>query len=235
MMRLLGFLTALLAQAGPALAVAGLQNVTPIADRVSGLYDLIFWITFTIFVGVWAALAYVLIRFRHRPDREAQQFHGHAVLELIWTVLPVLALIAIAIPTYQTLRYMQNTPPSDLTVQVIGHQWYWEYQYPDEQITLSNADLVIPSNRIVKVLVQSVDVVHSWAVPEFGFKLDAVPGHINEGWVYAKHPGVFDGYCMQLCGTLHAKMLTRVRVLEPAAFQAWLQQQHPGKKANVIP
>lgn len=235
MRRLLGLLAGVVLPAAPALAVAGVANVTPIAERVSSLYDLIFWITFTIFVGVWLALAYVLIRFRHKPGREVKQIHGNTAIEIVWTVLPVVALIVIAIPTYQTLRYMQNTPPSDLTVQVIGHQWFWEYQYPDEHLTLNNADLVIPANRIVKVLVQSVDVVHSWAVPEFGFKLDAIPGHINEGWVYAKHPGVFDGYCMQLCGTLHARMLTRVRVLEPAAFEQWLRAQRAGKQANATP
>ncbi|HEY9856485.1 MAG TPA: cytochrome c oxidase subunit II [Stenomitos sp.] len=221
--------------ATPAFAVAGMPNATPIADRVDGLYNLIFWITFVIFVGVWAAMAYVLIRYRYRPGREAKQFHGHTGLEIIWTVLPTLALIAISIPTYKTIRYVDNAPKPDLTVQVVGHQWFWEFKYPDNHVDVSNADLVLPANRVVKLLVSSADVVHNFGVTDFGFSMDAIPGHINEGWVYLKAPGEHQLFCRQLCGTLHAKMMAKVKVVPDAEFASWVQSKGgtytPGEKS----
>lgn len=219
----------------PAFAVGGIPNATPIADRVDSLYNLIFWITFVIFVGVWGAMAYVLVRYRFRPGREARQFHGHTGLEIIWTVLPTLALIAISIPTYKTIRYVENAPKPDLTVQIIGHQWYWEFKYPDNNLTVSNADLVLPANRVVKILVSSADVVHNWGVADFGYSLDAIPGHINEGWIYVKGPGEHQAFCRQLCGTLHAKMISTVKVVPDAEFASWVQSKGgtytPGQKS----
>jgi len=229
---LVGGVAAALFAASPALAVGGLPNATPVADRVDGLYNLIFWITFIIFLGVWCAMAYILVKYRHRPGRQAIQTHGNTALEIVWTVIPALILIAIAIPTYQVLNYEDKAPNPDMTVQAIGHQWFWEYKYPDQKLDFSNQDLVIPANKVVKVLVSSVDVIHDWAVPEFGFKLDAIPGHVNEGWVYAKKPGDYDGYCMQLCGALHAKMLTHVKALPEAEYVTWLHDQ---QKAAGVP
>ena len=224
-----------LAMAHPAWAVGGLNNATPIADNVDGIYNLIFWITLVIFVGVWAAMAYVLIRYRYRPGREAAQFHGSTSLEIIWTVLPTIALIVVAIPTYKSIRYLENVPNPDLTVEVIGHQFAWDYKYSDLGVSLYGSPwmetegkvnkgdvLIVPARKVVKVLISSKDVVHDWAVPEFGFKLDAIPGHVNQGWFFAKDVGSYQGYCMQLCGMSHAKMLTEVKAVTDAEFEQFI-------------
>ncbi|HEY9898590.1 MAG TPA: cytochrome c oxidase subunit II [Pantanalinema sp.] len=214
----------------PAQAVGGVVNATSIADRVDGVYNLIFWITTVIFIGVWVAMAFVLVRFRAREGGKAQQIHGNTALEIVWTVIPAIILIAIAIPTYKTMKYVENAPKPDLTIQVVGHQWFWEYKYPDNKVAVSNADLVLPANKVVKVLVSSADVVHNWGVSALGFSMDAIPGHINEGWLYVKEPGEHEGFCRQLCGTLHAKMTTKVRALPDAEWQAWIKE-----KGGVIP
>lgn len=214
----------------PAHAVGGVVNATPIADRVDGVYNLIFWITTVIFIGVWAAMAFVLVKFRAREGGKAQQIHGNTALEIVWTVIPAIILIAIAIPTYKTMKYVENAPKPDLTIQVVGHQWFWEYKYPDNKVVVSNADLVLPANKVVKVLVSSADVVHNWGVSPLGFSMDAIPGHINEGWFYVKAPGEYEGFCRQLCGTLHAKMTTKVVALPDAEWQAWVKE-----KGGVIP
>lgn len=224
-------LLGLLIAAAPAWAVGPLPNATPIAERVHDLYQLIFWITLAIFLGVWGVLAIALWRFRHRPDRVPEQVHGNLWLEVVWTVLPAIALIVIAVPTYQTMRFVEEPPTPDLRLEVIGHQWYWEYRFPDLGLTFMNAPLVLPARKAVHVVASSADVVHSWSVPDFGFKLDTIPGHVNSAWIFAKAPGVHQGYCAQLCGTLHAQMLTQVHVVEPADFDAWVVRARSGQLA----
>jgi len=238
--RAVGLLSALLvlALAHPAWAVGGLNNATPIADNVDGIYNIIYWITLVIFVGVWGAMAYVLIRYRYRPDRQAAQFHGSTALEVVWTIIPTIALIVVAIPTYKSIRYLENVPKPDLTVEVVGHQFAWDYKYSDLGVSLYGAPwieaggqvnkgdvLVVPARKVVKVLISSKDVVHDWAVPEFGFKLDAIPGHVNQGWFFAKEEGSYQGYCMQLCGMSHAKMLTEVRAVSDAEFEEFIKSK----------
>jgi cytochrome c oxidase subunit 2 len=173
------------------------------------------------------------------------------VIEVIWTVIPVLILVAIAIPSIRLIRAQYSPPPADLTVKVIGNQWYWTYQYPDnggfevvsnmlkEQKDVKAGDryrtdadgppllaaderLVIPAGKVVKFIVTSNDVIHAFAIPAFWTKIDANPGRLNETWVKVDRPGVYFGQCSELCGARHGFMPIAVEVVPEATFNAWL-------------
>lgn len=198
---------------------------TSMAHEVNGIFWLIWWITFGIFVVVWAALGTALWKFRRRPGVEPRQFHSHLGVEIVWTVIPFVLLLIIAVPSYRVLSDMESAPAPALTVEIISHQFYWEYRYPEEGVTISYQPLRLPAHTFVRLLVSSADVIHSWSVPSFGFKQDAIPGRINDLWVRADKVGTYPGYCAQLCGVLHANMLTQVEVLPEADFQRWIQSQ----------
>jgi cytochrome c oxidase subunit 2 len=160
---------------------------------------------------------------------------------VVWTVVPVLILVTIAVPSFRLLFYQLHIPKADLTVKATGKQWFWSYTYPDEKIefdsllvqqkdlksgqprllTADNA-LVVPVNKNVRVLTTGADVIHSWAVPAFGVKIDAIPGRVNETWFRAERTGTYYGQCSQLCGRDHAFMPIEVRVLSDADYKAWL-------------
>ncbi len=203
----------------------------PVADRQLSLFILIFWIAVAVFVLVEGFLIYSVIRFRHRPEQSGlpPQIHGNTRLEIIWTIIPVFILAAIAIPTYITI-VDQNSPPEgeSITVEVTGHQWWWEFYYPEEGIYTAT-EMHIPVGRVVNIKLFSTDVVHSFWVPKLGGKLDVFPGQIREMWFIADNEGTFFGLCAELCGIAHALMRLRVVAESPDEYDKWVrgQQQPP--------
>ncbi len=192
-------------------------------------------------VFVLFLMAYACIRFRaSRNPNPSTRTHNVAV-EVLWTLIPCLILIVIAVPSFKTLYSQDRIPKADVTIKAVGYQWYWGYEYPDENIIfdsymLEDKDLkegqprllavdnvvVVPVNKVVKVLITANDVLHAWALPSFGVKRDAVPGRINETWFKAEREGTFYGQCSELCGIKHAFMPIEVRVVSEDEYQEWL-------------
>ena len=200
---------------------------------------------------VLALLGYAMVRYRRGKNPTPSRTSHNTLIEVIWTLVPVLVLVAIAIPSIRLLRHQYSPPPADLTVKVIGNQWYWTYEYPDNggfevvsnmlkeqgdvkagdrfrtdadgpQLLAADERLVIPAGKIVKFLVTSNDVIHAFAVPAFWTKIDANPGRLNETWVKVDRPGVYFGQCSELCGARHGFMPIAVEVVPPAQFAAWV-------------
>jgi len=184
-----------------------------------------------------------MVRFSAKRNPEPSKTTHNTLVEVIWTVVPILILVVIAIPSFRLLYFQREIPQADMTVKAVGYQWYWGYEYPDhggfafDSLMLNDAErgdqprllatdtaLVVPVGAVVRVVVTSADVLHSWAMPAFGIKMDAVPGRLNEVWFKADKTGTFYGQCSELCGIRHAFMPIRVEVVEPEAFAAWVDQ-----------
>jgi len=192
---------------------------------------------------VLALLLWVIARYSRRANPTPSKTSHNTVLEVAWTLLPVLILLVIAVPSIKLLARQYAPPKADLTVKVIGHQWYWSYQYPDNgdfevvsnlltdaqdkargEPRLLGVDerMVVPAGAVVKVITTSDDVIHSFAVPAFWMKMDAVPGRLNETWFKVDRPGVYYGQCSELCGARHGFMPIAVEVVPPADFAKWV-------------
>ncbi|MCH7585418.1 MAG: cytochrome c oxidase subunit II [Acidobacteria bacterium] len=212
-----------------------LNPAGPEARQIDGLWWLVFWIATAVFVVVEAALIYMVVRFRQRKgeDRQVKQVHGNTKLEIIWTILPAVLLTVIAIPTVATLLDLRSAPdPSDnaLQIEVIGHQWWWEFSYPEYGFTTAN-ELHIPAGRLVYLTMTSADVIHSFWVPQLAGKRDLVPGRETNLKIEADEPGLFLGQCAEFCGLAHADMRLRVFASTEAEFETWaLAQAQP---ANI--
>ncbi len=202
-----------------------------------------------IFVIVFGFMFYALLRHRKSVGHQPLRFHEHKILELVWTIIPFFILIGMAYPATKTVLAMKNTSHSDLSIKITGHQWLWEYEYlgdgvrytstlatPRAQIDNQAAKgehyllevdrpLVVPTGRKVRVLLTSDDVIHSWWVPQFGVKQDAIPGFIRESWFQVDQPGTYRGQCAELCGIGHGFMPIVVEALPPERYTAWLQEQ----------
>jgi cytochrome c oxidase subunit II len=223
----------------------GLQeSATPVMNDVTYFNTFLFWITTGIAVFVLVLLAIVMIRFNARANPTPARTTHNTVIELIWTIVPVIILVAIAVPSFRLLFLQLDVPKPDLTVKATGKQWYWSYAYPDNGnfefdsnlvaekdlkpgqprlLTVDN-EMVVPVNKIVHVLVTGADVIHSFAVPSFGVRIDAIPGRLNDTWFKATTEGTFRGQCSELCGTDHAFMPIVVRVLSENDFNKWATQ-----------
>jgi cytochrome c oxidase subunit 2 len=202
------------------------------------------WIITLISLFVLGLLAWVCVRFRASRSATPSRRTHHTLLEVAWTAVPVLILVVIAIPSFKLLYYADVVPESELTIKAIGHQWYWSYEYPDngnfafDAYLVADADLqpgqlrllttdnrvVLPVDTNVRVLITATDVLHSWAIPAFGVKMDAVPGRINETWLRIEEPGTYYGQCSELCGTYHAFMPIMIEAVSKDEFQAWTRQ-----------
>jgi cytochrome c oxidase subunit 2 len=203
----------------------------------------LFPIILVITLFVTALLIYVMIRFSAKNNPNPSKTTHNSLVEVIWTVVPVIILIVIAIPSFRILYTQQDIPiDADLTIKATGYQWYWGYEYPDNdgmyfdslpleedeltegKLRLLSVDnpLVVPAGAVVRVQVTSSDVIHNWAVPSFGVKMDAIPGRLNETWFKVDNPGIYYGMCSELCGVRHAFMPIEVHVMEEADYQAWL-------------
>ena len=194
------------------------------------LFRDIFWWAAAVFVVVEALLLVALIRFRHREGRAAPKpTHGHTVLEIAWTLAPAVILVFVAVPTVRTIfsTAADEAPPGGLKVEVIGHQWWWEYKYPDLGITTAN-EMHVPVGKPVQVAITSADVIHSFWAPVLGGKRDAIPGHVNYIAFRADSVGDYSGQCAEFCGASHGNMRLRVLVDRDSVFQVWVEGQKGG-------
>jgi len=203
----------------PQTALLPLSDFARIGDHVQ---DQTFYWALGVFVLVEGALLYAIFRFRGRPDDpEPRQIHGNTLVEIIWTVIPALILAAIAVPTVKGIFQVNGTPEGNLLeVEVVGHQWWWEFRYPQYGIVTAN-ELVIPAGRTVHFKENSVDVIHSWWPPRFAGKRDVFPGRETRIWFKADSTGLYPGQCAEFCGIQHARMAFHVRSETPEAFEAW--------------
>ncbi|HET9615885.1 MAG TPA: cytochrome c oxidase subunit II [Pseudolabrys sp.] len=222
----------------------GLQApATPVMDNIVWFHDFLLWLTAAIALFVLVLLVLVVVKFNARANPVPSRTTHNTFIEVIWTVVPVLILVAVAVPSFRLLFYQLNVPKADLTVKATGKQWFWSYSYPDQKIefdsllvqdkdlkpgqprllTVDN-ELVVPVNKVVRVQTTGADVIHSWAVPSFGVKIDAIPGRLNETWFKAEREGTYYGQCSQLCGRDHAFMPIAVHVVSDKDFAAWLEQ-----------
>jgi len=232
------------------------KGVTPLSNEVYDLHMLILWICVVIGIVVFGTMIYSIIRFRKSKGAEAAQFHESTTVEIVWTIIPFLILIGMAIPATGTLIKMENTSDAGLTVKVTGFQWKWHYQYvgddvgfysdlatPADQIEgdaakdphyLREVDnrLVLPTNTKIKFLITSKDVLHSWWVPELGMKKDAILGYSNSMWAKIDEPGVYRGQCAELCGRGHAFMPIVVEAKKPEEFRQWLKRKRTAQAAS---
>jgi cytochrome c oxidase subunit 2 len=185
---------------------------------------------------------YACIRYRAARNPVASQTSHNTFIEIIWTLVPCLILIVMAVPSFKLLYEQDEIPSADVTIKAVGYQWYWGYEYPDENIifdsymiededlkpgqprllTVDN-EIVVPVNKVIKVLITANDVLHAWALPSFGVKRDAVPGRINETWFKADRTGTFYGQCSELCGIKHAFMPITVNVVSQEEYDKWLK------------
>ena len=210
-------------------ATAWLLNpVTPVAHEVRDLFYKAVVVTSFFFLLAELLLLIAVLRFRAKPGVPAATFHENVRLEIVWTAIPALAMVILSGPTFTTLKSMETVPQSDLTVEVIGHQWFWEYRYPKYGVVFANEPLVIPMGKIVAVDVTSIDVVHSWFVADFGVKMDANPGRVNHTWFQVEKLGTYGGQCAELCGVLHGQMMITVNVVTPEEFERWIEQKKKG-------
>ena len=219
-------------------------QVTPIGEEALWFHNVLLMPIITIIsIFVLGLLLFVMVRFRRGANPVPSRTTHNTVLEVVWTLVPVLILVAIAVPSIRLLAHQYAPPKADITVKATGNQWYWTYTYPDhggfEIVSngIKDADakargeprllavderMVVPQGAVVKVIVTASDVIHSWGVPAFWTKLDAVPGRLNETWFKTDRPGVYYGQCFELCGARHAYMPIAVEVLPPAQFAAWV-------------
>jgi cytochrome c oxidase subunit 2 len=240
------------------------QGVTELSHDIYNLHMLIFWICVAIAVAVFSVMIYSIATFRKSKGAVSASFSHNTTAEVVWTLIPVMILVAMAIPAARTLVKIEDTSGSELTIKVTGYQWKWQYDYVDEGVsyfsTLAQASnearqldsgvdvykvenylldvdnpLVVPVNTKVRVLVTAADVLHAWWVPDFGMKKDAIPGYINELWFKAEKVGTYRGQCAELCGRDHGFMPVVVRVVEQAEYDSWLAGQKAARQAAAAP
>jgi len=230
-------------------------GVTDTSQAVYGLHMIIFYICLVIAIVVFGVMFWSIFHHRKSKGATAAQFHGSVTVEIIWTIIPCVILVAMAIPATYTLADMYNTEESDIDIQVTGYQWKWHYKYIGEDVDffsvlatspeeienkkkknpyylleVDNA-LVVPIDKKIRFLFTSNDVIHAWWVPDLAVKKDAVPGFINESWTRINEPGVYRGQCAELCGKHHGFMPIEVKAVTEPEYQAWLQEQKAGKLA----
>jgi cytochrome c oxidase subunit 2 len=217
----------------PQTALLPLSDFARIGDHVQ---DQTFYWALGVFVLVEGALLYSIFRFRGRPDDpEPSQIHGNTTIEIVWTLIPALILAAIAVPTVKGIFDTNQTPPDVMKIEVIGHQWWWEFHYPDAGVTTAN-EMYIPAGRTVELLINSADVVHSFWPPRFAGKRDVFPGRETRLWWKADSTGLFPGQCAEYCGIQHARMAFHVRSVSPADFDGWIaHMQTLGPKPPAAP
>ena len=221
------------------------QSATPVMDYIIWFHDyLLYWIT-AITAFVLALLIIVIVRFNARANPTPSRTTHNTLIEVLWTVVPILILMSIAVPSFKLLfLQLRDIPPVDITVKATGKQWYWSYSYPDHgkfefdslmlkdgerkegqpRLLAVDNEMVVPVNKTVRVITTGSDVIHAFAVPSFGIKIDSIPGRINETWFKAVREGVYYGQCSELCGKDHAYMPIAVRVVSEQAFAAWVEE-----------
>ena len=235
------------------------KSVTSVMDDLVFMHDYILLPIITaISVFVLFLILYAVWKFRASKNPNPTKTSHNTLLEVLWTVIPCLILVVIAIPSFKLLYKQDVIPKADITIKAIGYQWYWGYEYPDQKIAFeasmietkdlkpgqprllaTDKHVVVPVNKVVKVLITANDVLHAWALPAFGVKRDAVPGRINETWFKAEKEGIFYGQCSELCGIKHAFMPITVEVVSEEKYKEWVEMakvkyaMYPDKKFLV--
>ncbi len=220
---------------------------TPASDGMKDIVNfhnnLLLPIIIAISVFVLFLMLYACVRFRASANPNPSKRTHNVTVEILWTLIPCLILIVMAVPSFKILYKQDTIPKADLTIKAIGYQWYWGYEYPDENIIFDSYmieekdlkanqprlltvdhEVVVPVDKVVKVLITANDVLHAWALPAFGVKRDAVPGRINETWFKAEKEGTYYGQCSELCGIKHAFMPITVKVVSEEDYQKWLSE-----------
>ncbi|CAH1648868.1 MAG: cytochrome c oxidase subunit II [Chelatococcus sp.] len=241
---------ALVVQSGAAFAGVGQPSpwqmglqvpVTEVADFMHWFHDGLLWIISIIVLFVLGLIIYVGYRFNEKRNPVPSKTTHNALLEVAWTIIPVLILVVIAVPSFRLLRLQLVTPPADITIKATGHQWYWSYEYPEDQnggfsfdsnmdangqprLLAVDNEVVLPVGKTVRVQVTAADVIHAFAMPSFGLKIDAIPGRLNETWFKAEKEGIFYGQCSLICGQNHAFMPIAIRIVSEQQYAAWLTE-----------
>jgi cytochrome c oxidase subunit 2 len=240
------------------------EAVTPVARDIHWVHDYVNIIIFLITAFVLGLMLYVMWRFSEKRNPTPSRTTHNTLVEVAWTVIPVFVLVAIAVPSFKLLYFQYTFPPPDLTIKAIGHTWNWTHEFPDQGISVDSVmlqnderealvktgipewqvprnlavdnDILVPVNKVVHVLITSSDVIHSWTVPSFGSKVDAVPGRVTATWFKAEKEGIYFGQCSELCGKDHAFMPIAVRVVKEQTFNDWAAalKARDRKKAKEI-
>lgn len=231
------------------------KAVTPVMRLTNDFHNLLLVITTVITLFIFGLLAYCLIRFRAKANPVPSTTTHSTVVEILWTVIPIIILMVIAIPSIKLLYLQRDIPKADFTIKAIGNQWYWTYEYPDhggmsfDSVMVEDKDLkpgqprllavdnniVVPVGKTIRVIVTATDVIHDWAMPAFGVKMDAVPGRLNETWFKVEKQGIYYGQCSELCGIKHAFMPIAVEVVSEQKFKEWLVKAKKEFAANPEP
>lgn len=233
-------------------------GVTDVSSDIYGLHMTIFWICVVIGVVVFGAMFYSLFRYRHSKGAKAAHFHEHTSVEVLWTAIPILILVGMAVPATATLKNMYDSSDAELDVMITGQQWRWRYEYLGEDVAFNSnmstprtqisgeeargehyllevdEPLVLPINRKVRFLMTSDDVIHSWWVPDLAVKQDTIPGFINENWVKINEPGIYRGQCAELCGIDHGFMPVVVHAVEEDEFENWLAERKEAAEQEAM-
>jgi cytochrome c oxidase subunit 2 len=226
-------------------------SATPVMDDIVWFHNYLLVIITGITIFVLGLLVVVIVRFNARANPTPSRTTHNTLLEVAWTLVPVLILLSIAIPSFKYLFFQLNIPKADLTIKATGKQWFWSYAYPDAKFEFDSLmltdkerkaildkdpkadvprllsvdnELVVPVNKTVVVQVTGADVIHAFAIPSFGIKIDAIPGRLNETWFKAEREGIYHGQCSELCGKDHAFMPITIRVVSEQAYSAWLEE-----------
>ncbi|MFO1189474.1 MAG: cytochrome c oxidase subunit II [Alphaproteobacteria bacterium] len=218
---------------------------TPVMEFITNFHNGLLILISIITLFVMGLLLVVIVRFNAKANPNPSTKTHNTLLEVVWTVVPVIILVVIAVPSFRLLYFMDRAPDADMTVKAIGHQWYWSYEYPDhgnfgfDALMIPDSDLkagqprlltadnavVVPVNTKVRLLTAAEDVIHAWAIPSFGVKIDAVPGRTNETWFQVTREGTYYGQCSELCGVNHGFMPIQVEVVSKEKFAAWVAEK----------
>jgi cytochrome c oxidase subunit 2 len=217
---------------------------SPVMEQIETFHTELLWIIVAVCVFVLALLVWIVVKYRAGANPVPSKVHHNTLLEVAWTLIPVIILVFIAVPSFRLLYFEAALPKPDVTIKAIGKQWFWTYEYPGAQagftydsLGLSDADaakagkprllgvdnpIYVPVNKVIQIDTAGADVIHSWAMPQMGVKMDAVPGRINQTWFKPTQTGVFYGQCSELCGARHAYMPIELHVVSQADYDAWL-------------
>jgi len=219
---------------------------SPVMTQIEDFHRLLFYIIVAVCLFVLALLVWIVVKYRAGANAVPSKVHHNTLLEVAWTLIPVIILVFIAVPSFRLLYFEADIPKPDVTLKAIGKQWFWTYEYPGsaagftyDSLGLSDADalkagkprllgtdnpIYVPVNKVIEVETVGADVIHSWAMPQMGVKMDAVPGRINKTWFKPTQTGVFYGQCSELCGARHAYMPIELHVVSEAEYTAWLAE-----------
>jgi len=220
---------------------------SPVMEQITWFHNMLLWIITIITLFVLGLLVAIVVKFNAKANPVPSRTTHNTLIEVAWTLIPVLILVAIAVPSFRLLFLELDVPKADLTIKATGKQWYWSYAYPDNgkfefdslmaqdklpRLLGVDNEVVVPVNKVIRVQVTGADVIHSFAVPAFGIKIDAIPGRLNETWFKATKLGMFYGQCSELCGKDHAFMPIAVRVVSDQEFVAWVETAKKKFAAN---